>query len=40
MPGVRFGPPPVKGPSSQGLNLNRQAIPKRLKIRLNGIKKK
>jgi len=40
MPGVKFGPPPVKGPSSQGLKLNRQAMPKRLKLRLNGIKKK
>jgi hypothetical protein len=40
MPGVKFGPPPVKGPSSQGLKLNRQAMPKPIKLRLNGIKKK
>jgi len=40
MPGVKFGPPPVKGPSSQGLKLNRQALPKRIKLRLNGFKKK
>jgi hypothetical protein len=40
MPGVRFGPPPLKGPSSQGLKLNRQALPKSVKLRLNGSKKK
>lgn len=40
MPGVRFGPPPLKGPSSKGLNLNRQALPKRIKLRTNAIKKK
>jgi len=40
MPGVRFGPPPLKGPSSQGLKLNRQALPKSIKLRLNGSKKK
>jgi hypothetical protein len=38
-PGVRFGPPPIKGPSSQGLKLNRQSLPKSLKLRLNGSKK-
>ena len=40
MPGVRFGPPPIKGPNSQGLNLSRQAMPRRIKLRFNGTKKK
>jgi hypothetical protein len=31
MPGKRFGPPPLKGPASQGLNLK-----KRRKINNNG----
>lgn len=40
MPGVRFGPPPLKGPSSKGLKLNRQGLGKLVKLPLNGFKKK
>ena len=39
MPGVKFGPPPIKGPNSQGLKLNRQAFQKRIKLSFNGSKK-